>query len=201
MERPGGELPPRARSQFRRVLFLLESGAVHLFRRLREGSARQHLFRGRALLDRFPRLYGGGRLRRRARCEGDPGAAEQEVGAEVGAPSPDERGVGARGPSERLRFNARENGRKREPLPARPRPAGRFGFSGLAQLSGKTAAKQRSNLPLRRWDYPRRRLILPPPFGRASPPPQLCGPMSASVGLRGRVDGRLAARPKGRSPE
>jgi hypothetical protein len=42
--------------------------------------------------------------------------------------------------------------------------------------------------------------ILPPPFGRASPPPQLCGPISASVGLRGLVDGRLAARPKGRSP-
>ena len=37
-------------------------------------------------------------------------------------------------------------------------------------------------------------LIFPPPFGRASPPPQLCGPMSASVGLRGRCAGRLAAR-------
>ena len=31
-----------------------------------------------------------------------------------------------------------------------------------------------------------RRLALPPPFGRASPPPQLCGPMSSSVGLRRR---------------
>src|SRR5208283_5001739 len=39
------------------------------------------------------------------------------------------------------------------------------------------------------------RLIPPPPFGRASPPPRLCGPMSASVGLRGLVEGRLAARP------
>jgi hypothetical protein len=45
-----------------------------------------------------------------------------------------------------------------------------------------------------------RPLIFPAFLGRASPPPQLCGPMSASVGLRGRVDGRLAARPKGRSP-
>jgi hypothetical protein len=40
----------------------------------------------------------------------------------------------------------------------------------------------------------------PPAFGRASPPPQLCGPMSASVGLRARLVGMLAARPNGRSP-
>src|ERR1700722_5380005 len=48
--------------------------------------------------------------------------------------------------------------------------------------------------------YPRRLPLILPPLGRASPPPQLWGPMSASVGLRGRVEGRLAARPKGRSP-
>ena len=38
-----------------------------------------------------------------------------------------------------------------------------------------------------------RLLILPPPFGRASPPPQLCGPMPSSVGLRGRADVNLAS--------
>jgi hypothetical protein len=48
--------------------------------------------------------------------------------------------------------------------------------------------------------YPLLRPLIVPPFGRASPPPQLCGPMSASVGLRRRVEGRLAARPKRRSP-
>jgi hypothetical protein len=40
----------------------------------------------------------------------------------------------------------------------------------------------------------------PPAFGRASPPPQLCGPMSASVGFLARLAGMFAARPNGRSP-
>jgi hypothetical protein len=44
------------------------------------------------------------------------------------------------------------------------------------------------------------RLLLPaPPFGLASPPPQLCGPMSV-VDLRGLVESRFAARPNGRPP-
>jgi hypothetical protein len=50
----------------------------------------------------------------------------------------------------------------------------------------------------RLWEmgYPRFLLRIPAlPLGRASPPPQLCGPMSASVGLRGRVEGRFAAPP------
>ncbi len=54
-------------------------------------------------------------------------------------------------------------------------------------------------LPKGKWIHRPLRLP-PPPFGRASPPPQLCGPMSSSVGLRGLVEGRFAARPKGRSP-
>jgi monoamine oxidase len=47
-------------------------------RRLREGAARQHLLRRRTLLGRLPGFYGGRRLRRRARGEGDFGAASRE---------------------------------------------------------------------------------------------------------------------------
>ena len=75
MERPSGELAPHARSEYGRVLFLLESGPIHFVRRLREGAARQHLLRRRALLGRLPRFYGGRRGRRRAGGEGDPGPA------------------------------------------------------------------------------------------------------------------------------
>src|ERR1019366_4383733 len=38
------------------------------------------------------------------------------------------------------------------------------------------------------------------PRGLASPPPKLCGPISESVGLCGRLAGRFAARPYLRSP-
>ncbi len=50
MERASGELPSGARSQSRRVLFLLESGPIHRVRWLRESAAGQHLLRRRALL-------------------------------------------------------------------------------------------------------------------------------------------------------
>ena len=81
MERPGGEFPPRPRSQSGRVLFLLAGGAIHLIRRLREGEAGQHLLRRRALLGRLSGLHGGRRLRRRARGEGDSGPAPRQDGA------------------------------------------------------------------------------------------------------------------------
>jgi hypothetical protein len=75
MERARRKLTARARSQSGRALFLLESGPIHLIRRLREGAAGQHLLRRRALLRRPPRLYGGWRGRRGARRDGDRGPA------------------------------------------------------------------------------------------------------------------------------
>ena len=81
MEHPRRKLPARARSQSRRVLFLLASGPIHRLRRLRESATRQHLLRRRALLGRLPGFHGGRRGRRRARGEGDLGPAPREGGA------------------------------------------------------------------------------------------------------------------------
>ena len=77
---PRRKLAARARSQSRRVLFLLESGPIHRIRRLREGAAGQHLLRRRALLGRLSGFHGGRRGRRCARGEGDLGPASREEG-------------------------------------------------------------------------------------------------------------------------
>ena len=67
---------------------------------------------------------------------------------------------------------------------------------GRRRRPDRCAGGAASNAYLRLFPRP----PAPPPLGRASPPPQLCGPMSASVGFRARLAGIFAARPKGRSP-
>src|SRR5207237_4148176 len=62
------------------VVLVLEAGAVHRLQWLREGAAGKHPLRRRALLDQFPGLHGGWRLRRRAGSERDPDGPEEVVG-------------------------------------------------------------------------------------------------------------------------
>jgi hypothetical protein len=76
------------------------------------------------------------------------------------------------------------------------RRRGRNSLNGDSERNGARGVPTLSD----RRRHPLLRPLIFPPLGRASPPPQLCGPMSASVGLRGLVEGRLAARPNGRSP-
>src|SRR5206468_2336530 len=84
MERARGKLAPRARSEYGRVLFLLASGAIHLFRRLRESAARQRLLRGRTLLARLSGLYGRRGGRGRTRGKGGLSATRGQACFEIG---------------------------------------------------------------------------------------------------------------------
>jgi hypothetical protein len=78
------KLAARARSQSGRVLFLLESGAIHLIRRLREGAAGQRLLRGEHCSVDYQGFMKGGAAEG-ARGEGDFGPASREEG--IGAPA------------------------------------------------------------------------------------------------------------------
>jgi len=103
------------------------------------------------------------------------------------------------GASRHLLPQAGEGNFNREPR----RRCQRMSSAGVGRLRKERAAHlpQGEGLPRLLRPYLRRPLI-PPPLGRASPPPKLCGPISSSFGLCARDfgDGVLAERPYLRSP-
>ncbi len=130
-----------------------------------------------------------------------PPALRPNAGGETPGHAADVSRPGKRRTSRSLRGRSRPDPAGPSCRLARPPSAeGPSRTSGRHWLGSRAASFLSKMIGISAFAHPLLRPLIFPPLGRASPPPQLCGPMSASVGLRGLVEGRLAARPKGRSP-